>query len=100
MTFTNRELIYRVMWSCTDRFGVLQKSQGDVAKLIGIGYQQMSLIYSEFVGMGMLLKDGHKFTVVYDPNNISWGDKYVTARKKYIEKNGVIDGKKSPKSNG
>ena len=94
----NRELIYRVCYSCTDSFGVINKSQGELAELLGMSYQQFSKVFKEFTEMGMLRKDKHKFTVLYHPDKIPWGDKYMSLRAKYIEKHGAINATKSERT--
>ena len=94
----SREVVYRVLSTCTNSFGVIDKSQGDMAKLLGVSYQQLSKIYAEFTDMGMLEKNKHKFTVLYDPNDIPWGEKYDALRAKYIEENGAINATKSDRT--
>ncbi len=91
MTMKSREQIYRIMYSNTDRFGAIQKSQGEMADLIEVCYQQMSNIYKEFVDMGMLRKDKHKFTVLYHPDKIPWGPKFDSLRAKYSDYTRSLD---------
>lgn len=87
----NREMVYRVLHSCSNRFGAIDRSQQEMADLLDISYQQLSIIYKEFIEMGMLEKDKHKFMVLYDPDKIPWGEKYDALRKKHIETNGAIN---------
>lgn len=91
----NREHIYRILYTCTDHTGVINRSQGEMAELLEISYQQLSKIYSEFVDMGMMKKDKYKFTVLYHPDQIPWGSKYDQLRATYIKQNGAINGTKS-----
>ena len=94
----NREQIYRVMSSCTDSFGNITKSQQDMADLLEMSYQQLSKVYTEFMEMGMLKKDKHRFTVLYDPEQIPWDSDYKVLRDQYIQNTGAINATKSDKS--
>lgn len=85
------------MSSCTDSFGNITKSQTDMAVLLEISYQQLSKIYAEFVEMGMLKKDKHRFTVLYEPDQIPWDTDYKVLREQYIQKIGQINATKSNK---
>lgn len=98
MSGRNREILYRLMYSCTDRNGIIQRSQQDMADLLDISYQQLSKIYKEFVEMGMLEKDKHKFILKYHPDEIPWDGAYKELRNKYIEKIGSINVTKSERS--
>lgn len=80
----DRESLYRFLHENTNASGIISISQGEVAKHIGVSYQQLSGIMKEFVEMGLIDKNGHKFLVVYDPDKIPW-DKFKQLRKKYIK---------------
>lgn len=60
-----------------------------------MSYQQLSIIFREFVGMGMLHKDRHEFTVLHHPNKIPWDEGYRELREKYIEQIGPINATKA-----
>ena len=94
----NREQIYRVLSSCTDSFGNLTKSQSELAELLEMSYQQISIVFREFVEMGMLKKNKHRFTVLYDPDDIPWSTDYKELRAKYIQEIGQINATKSNRS--
>ena len=81
----SRERIYRFLWNIRDQRDCVALSQGEVADRLGISYQAMSEIFSEFKDMGMLEKHKHDFLVVYDPDKIPWGPKFTTLRKKYLK---------------
>ncbi len=87
-----------MLWSFTDRFGVIQGTMLELAKYCELSYQQLSKVCTEFVDMGLLSKDKHRFTVKYNPNDIPWGDEYLTLRQAYIEKVGSINETKANRS--
>lgn len=60
-------------------------SQGEMASVLNVSYQALSEIYTEFVALGMMLKNGHKFYLKYDPDRIPWGEKFNEFRAKFVE---------------
>jgi CRP-like cAMP-binding protein len=68
----NREKIYGLLWEETDRMGMLKMNQQEMAAKIGIPYQRLSLIYSEFQQRGLMRKYRHKFQLMKAPEEISW----------------------------
>jgi predicted transcriptional regulator len=80
----DRESLYRFLYENSNASGIISLSQGEVAKRIGVSYQQLSGIMKEFVEMGLIDKNGHKFLVVYDPDKIPW-DKFKQLRRQYIK---------------
>jgi len=86
-----REQTYRMIWSFTDRFGVVQGHMQQISIYCGMSYQQLSKICTEFVDMGLFSKNKHRFTLKYNPNEIPWGDEYIELRKAYLEKVGTIN---------
>ena len=83
--FHNREDLYRFMWQHVDYRGRLTLSQGEVAEQFGISYQRLSIAVNEFIGMNMISKYGHEFTLLYDPDRIPWDTGFQQLRKKYLE---------------
>lgn len=81
----SREDLYRFMWDHIDYRGRLSLSQGEVAQQFGISYQRLSIAMSEFIGMGMINKYGHEFTLLYDPDKIPWKTGFKDLRKRYLE---------------
>ena len=80
----SREDLYRFMWQHVDYRGKLSISQGEVASGFGISYQQLSVAVSEFIGLGMIHKTGHEFTLLYEPDKIPWGPKFKKLRRNYL----------------
>jgi DNA-binding IclR family transcriptional regulator len=76
----DREQLYRKMWdNHTNRYGVLQGTQQDVAKQLGIPYQRLSLIMSEFIKLGYIKKSGHSFQL-REPQRLDWSDDFKRRR--------------------
>ena len=80
----DREKLYRFLSENTDSSGIISMSQGEVAKNVGVSYQQLSEIMREFIDMGLIDKNGHKFLVVYDPDRIPW-NKFKELRRRYVK---------------
>jgi len=83
------------MHSCANRNGVIQRTQLEMAELCEMSYQQLSKVMTEFQNLGLISKDKHKFTVLYRPEDIPWGEKFNSLREQYIEKIGPINATKS-----
>ena len=79
----DREKLYRHFYQICDQNNVIGTSQGELAKNWGISYQRLSGVMKEFLDMGMIEKQGHKFVVLYDPDKIPW-DKFKELRKEYM----------------
>lgn len=79
----SREELYRYFYSLCDQNNVIGIPQGDIARLYGISYQRLSGVMREFLDLGMIEKQGHKFVVLYDPDKIPW-DKFYELRKSYM----------------
>lgn len=77
----NREQVYRDLWEHTDRQGVITPTQLEMAKILSLPYQTLSVIYSEFQGTGRMRKQGHSFQV-QDPDKFEWGAEFQAERKK------------------
>ena len=71
----DREQIYRSLWERTNRNGILLKTQTEVAKEIGIPYQKLSQIITEFIQDGRVRKYKHKFQFM-DPDLFEWTDRH------------------------
>lgn len=95
-----RERLYRVLWTLTDRRGVVQRTQQEIAELMDLSYQQLSVIMREFVEMGMMHKDKHKWTVLHNPNKIPWATGYKEMRDRYIQELGPINASKANRTRG
>lgn len=91
----NREALYRLMHSCANRNGVIQRTQLEMAELCEMSYQQLSKVMTEFQNLGLISKDKHKFTVLYNPEDIPWGEKFDALRDRYIQRIGNINATKS-----
>lgn len=76
----NREQIYRWLYENSDHRGIIVFSQQDISKKLEIGYQNLSTIFSDFVATGHLRKHGWQFEVMYDPDDLDWGDKFKAAQ--------------------
>ena len=79
----DREKLYRYFYDICDQNNVIGIPQGDIARIYGISYQRLSGVMREFLDMGMIEKQGHKFVVLYDPDKIPW-DKFRDLRKNYM----------------
>lgn len=80
----DREWLYREIYARTDGGNMLAISQLDLADEIDVPYQTLSLIFAEFVTIGLMDKNRSKFSVNYSPDKIPW-DKYDKLRRKYSE---------------
>ena len=77
----DREQLYRNIWQDhTNRHGILQGTQQGVAKQLGIPYQRLSLIMSEFVKLGYIRKAGHSFQL-RDPERLDWSKEFKERRR-------------------
>lgn len=72
----DREQIYRYLWSLRDARGIISKSQSDIAKDLGIGYQRISEIFKDFTTTGHMRKHGKLFEIRFHPDHLDWGDKF------------------------
>ena len=68
----DREQVYRRVWEHTDRRGMVLKSQGEMADILGIPYQRLSVIYTEFQEQGLMRKYRHKFQALRSPDSVDW----------------------------
>lgn len=78
----NREELYMQLWEYTDRLGILQKTQLELAEIIGIPYQRLSVICSEYQKAGLMKKYRHKFQMK-NPDRIlpaDWAE-FMAVRK-------------------
>lgn len=82
----NREELYRYLYSHCDQNNVIGLKQHEIAKDYGISYQRLSEVMKEFVDLGMIEKQRHKFVVLYEPDKIPW-DKFKELRKRYVAVN-------------
>jgi DNA-binding IclR family transcriptional regulator len=77
----DREHIYRKIWeNHVNRHGVMLITQQQLAKELGIPYQRVSVIMSEFKQIGYVKKSGSSFQF-RDPNRLSWGEEFSDLRK-------------------
>ena len=72
----NREQIYRWLYEHSDHRGIVIFSQRDVAKQLEIGYQNICNIYHDFVETGHMIKYGKFYEIVYDPDELDWGESF------------------------
>lgn len=72
----NREQIYRWLYTNSDHRGIVVFSQQDISKKLEIGYQNLSTIFTDFVTTGHLKKYGRNYEVVFDPDDLDWGEKF------------------------
>lgn len=68
-TVHDRKEIYEQLWEHTDRLGILQKTQLELADELGLPYQRLSMIFSEFQKSGLMKKYRHKFQMK-NPANV------------------------------
>lgn len=80
----DREALYRYLYKNCDQNNVVGMKQQDIAREYGISYQRLSGVMREFIDLGMIDKQKHKFVVLYDPDRIPW-DRFADLRKKYME---------------
>lgn len=77
----DRERIYRKIWdNYVNRYGVLTVTQQKLAAELGIPYQRVSVILTEFQKIGYVRKSGSKFQFK-DPNRVPWGEEFADLRK-------------------
>lgn len=81
----SREDLYRFLWEKRDYQGVVTMSQGEIAEEFGISYQRLSIAMSEFIGMNMIHKYRHRFTLLYEPDIIPWNNGFKDLRKRYLK---------------
>lgn len=81
----DRESIYRTIYDYADRNGYLTVTQREMSNIVGMSYQAMSEVFSEFIDMGMISKSGRKFQIMYDPDEIPWDGKYKALRATYVK---------------
>lgn len=71
----DRQLLHEYMWANTDRRGMFNLRQGDLAKSLGIHVVRMSYILAEMCEKGMLKKYGTtrnaKYQVI-NPDILKW----------------------------
>jgi len=81
--FQDRERFYRILYDHCDRNGVLLETQRAMVEPLGITYQGVSTIITEFVAMGIIEKKGHTFRCLYEPDQIPWGPTFNEHRRRY-----------------
>lgn len=83
----DREHIYRWLYENSDHRGIVVYTQRAIATKLEISYQTLSEIFTDFCETGHLKKHGLQFEVVYDPDDLDWGEKFkkaqVIVRSKY-----------------
>ena len=67
----DRKQVYARLWECTDRLGMIELSQLEMADRLGIPYQRLSIIYTEFQKAGYMKKYRHKFQMK-NPIDVDW----------------------------
>ena len=67
----DRKHIYARLWEHTDRLGMIKLSQLQMADELGIPYQRLSIIYTEFQKAGYIKIYRHKFQM-RNPDDIDW----------------------------
>lgn len=96
MHLYNRQEIYEWLYKNSDSRGMVVMTQKQVAERLGIRYQLISQIYSEFIAIGYIVKHGHhkngaKFEIVHHPDELDWGDEFTekifAARQEYKNRN-------------
>lgn len=78
----NREQIYRWLYEHSDHRGIIIYTQQDISKMLEIGYQNLSTIFTDFVTTGHLKKYGRHYEVVFDPDDLDWGEKFRSVHAK------------------
>jgi hypothetical protein len=74
----NTEQIYRWLYTNSDYNGFVIYTQTEVARLIGIPYQTLSTIYSDFITIGYMKKiNSRTFEIVHDPDDLEWDEAYL-----------------------
>lgn len=71
----NREALYRAIWeNWADRHGMIRGTQQEISKELGLPYQRLSVIFSEWTKEGKLKKFRSKFQM-RDPDRFDWSKK-------------------------
>jgi len=92
----NRQEVYEWLYKNSDSRGIVIMSQRKVAEKLGMRYQLISQIFSEFIAIGYIVKHGYdkngaRFEIVHHPDELDWGEEFLEkifiARKEYNNKN-------------
>jgi hypothetical protein len=78
----DRKEMYEFIWENTDENNCFVYSQGEYADILGIRFQWLSVIFNEFVQLGLLEKDKYKYSPVYPPERVPW-DKFYERLDQY-----------------
>jgi sugar-specific transcriptional regulator TrmB len=68
----SREEVYRKIWQFTDRHGMIQKTQRELAEILGLPYQRVCVIFSDLQRMGLVKKHRSKFQMMRAPDAVEW----------------------------
>ena len=78
----NREELYRKLFTeVADRSGVLKLSQRAISAEIGISYQALSEIFTEWIRMGRMKKYAYDFQI-FNPDKYDWSSAEYKAERK------------------
>jgi Crp-like helix-turn-helix domain len=78
----DREQLFRNIWdNYTDKYGMISVTQQELASCLGINYQRLSVVMSEFVKMGYAKKFRHKFQLK-NPDGLDWGSDFKARRRR------------------
>lgn len=74
----SRQEIYQWLYDNSDIRGIVIYSQKEVAEKLGIGYQNISTIYSDFVKIGFMKKhSAREFEVVHHADEVEWTEEIL-----------------------
>ena len=79
----DREELYRIIFDHCDRHMCLLVTQQELVEPMSMGYQAISVVLKEFQELGLVLKEGKVFRLLYTPDQIPWGETFDNLRKQY-----------------
>lgn len=82
-TQRDREELYRIIYDHCDRHMILITTHQELQKPMDMGYQAISELFKEFQEMGLIVKEGKSFRLLYRPDQIPWGSVFDDLRKRY-----------------
>jgi DNA-binding MarR family transcriptional regulator len=87
----DRKQVLEFLNENSDSNGFLTKNCRVLAKEVGMSYQSLSLIISEFIEMGYMKKYGERrasrFRVLFHPDDCDWGPEWLAKFKEIRQKN-------------
>lgn len=82
----DRRQLYEYFHENSDRHGFLVLTQKEMAAKLGMAYQVLSTIITDFIDIGYMAKEGNgkwaKFRVLYHPDDCEWGEPFIRVNEK------------------